>query len=331
MTVAIRSVFTAGVAFASAGVIAVSPITPPATLSAPNLSAPAIELTATAVPALGAIPFQILVNLVGDGLALAPILFGSVEQCTGCLGPVGAPSIPFSGWGAVGLATGLVTSPFALLEALTTTGSIGQALGVAGLAIQTPITNTLELLGANRIPDGGFELQGVLDRAFIATKHAVDYAVNLAALALVTVPVALITGAVVGLQTFTGTLAATGDFVAAFNAGVVPLQTAVTDSLAAIAAEVQEGRTTIYTDLSAGPGRATSPIPTLAAAPGAAARAPIAGARAAVNSPRPAATSASGAAATAPAAQMTPARSERIGKSVKDTRKARSAAARAAD
>lgn len=266
MPSAIRSTFSASVALAAAGVLAVSPLAPAPEVHIPTVQIPSLELAAAAVPALGAIPYQILVNLLGDGLALAPILIGGIEQCTACLGPVGVPSLPFSGWGALGLGVGLLTSPFAFVETIGSTSNIGQALGAAGLAIQTPITNTLALLGAPRIPFGGFQLQGTLDRAFIALKHTIDYTVNIAALALVTTPVALITGTVVGLQTFTGTLAVTGDFVGALNAGLVPIRTALTDSVTALAAEVQEGRVTVYTDLTNGPGPSTRPIPTVSAA-----------------------------------------------------------------
>jgi hypothetical protein len=266
MPSAIRSAFSASVALAATGVLAVSPLAPTPEVHIPTVQIPSIELAAAAVPALGAIPYQILVNLLGDALALAPIVVGGIEQCTACLGPVGVPSLPFSGWGVLGLGVGLLTSPFAFVETIGSTSNIGQALGAAGLAIQTPITNTLALLGAPRIPFGGFQLQGTLDRAFIALKHTIDYTVNIAALALVTTPVALITGTVVGLQTLAGTLAVTGDFVAALNAGLVPIRTAVTDSVTALAAEVQEGRTTVYTDLIGGPGLATRPIPTVSAA-----------------------------------------------------------------
>jgi hypothetical protein len=273
MPSAIRSAFSASVALAAAGVLAVSPMAPAPEVHVPTVQIPSIELAAAAVPALGAIPYQILVNLVGDALALAPIVVGGIEQCTACLGPVGVPSLPFSGWGALGLGVGLLTSPFAFVDTIGSTGDIGQALGAAGLAIQTPITNTLALLGAPRIPFGGFQLQGTLDRAFIALKHTIDYTVNIAALALVTTPVALITGTVVGLQTLAGTLAVTGDFVAALNAGLVPIRTALTDSVTALAAEVQEGRTTVYTDLISGPGPATRPIPTVSASSSASVRA----------------------------------------------------------
>lgn len=266
MPAAIRSVFSASVALAGAGVIAVGPIVPAVDIHLPRVQAPAIELVDYTVPALGAIPYQILINQVANVVALAPILFGSTEQCVTCLGPTAPPSpaaIPFTGWGAIGLATGLLTSPFAFVDSLSGTSNFGQALGVAGLAIQTPITNTLALLEANRELFGGFELQAALDRAFLALKHTIDYTVNIAAQALVSGPLTIIGGVVVGLQTFVGTLAATGDFVAAFNAGRVPVNTAVTESLAALSAETEEARATIYADLTAGPDKAKSPIPTV--------------------------------------------------------------------
>jgi hypothetical protein len=266
MPAAIRSVFSASVALAGAGVITASPVLAPSVVAVPTIQTPAITLTAASVPALGAIPYQVAINQLANVLALAPIVVGSTEQCITCLGPVpvipGSTAIPFTGWGAIGIGVGLLTSPFAFAETLSSTSDLVQALGVAGLAVQTPITNTLALLEAGRDPFGGFELQGVLDRAFIALKHTIDYTVNIAAQALVTGPLTVIGGVVIGLQTFVGTLAATGDIVAAFNAGRIPVRTAVTESLAALADESQEARATIYTDLTAGPAIA-SPIPTV--------------------------------------------------------------------
>ncbi len=267
MPAAIRSVFCASVALAGAGAIAATPVLAPSGLAVPTIQTPSITLAAASVPALGAIPYQVAINQLANVLALAPIVVGSTEQCVTCLGPApvipGSTAIPFTGWGAIGIGVGLLTSPFAFVETLSSTSDLVQALGVAGLAVQTPITNTLALLEAGRDPFGGFELQGVLDRAFIALKHTIDYTVNIAAQALVSGPLTVIGGVVIGLQTFVGTLAATGDIVAAFNAGRIPVRTAVTESLTALADETQEARATIYADLTAGPTIATSPIPTV--------------------------------------------------------------------
>lgn len=276
MPAAIRSVFSASVALAGAGAIAASPVLAPSGVAVPTIQTPSITLAAASVPALGAIPYQVAINQLANVLALAPIVVGSTEQCVTCLGPVpvipGSTAIPFTGWGAIGIGVGLLTSPFAFVETLSATSDLVQALGVAGLAVQTPITNTLALLEAGRDPFGGFELQGALDRAFIALKHTIDYTVNIAAQALVSGPLTVIGGVVIGLQTFVGTLAATGDIVAAFNAGRIPVRTAVTESLTALADETQEARATIYADLTAGPTIATSPIPTVPPPPAAAER-----------------------------------------------------------
>lgn len=267
MPAAIRSVFSAGVALAGAGAIAASPVLAPSGVTVPTIQTSSITLAAASVPALGAIPYQVAINQLANVLALTPIVVGSTEQCVTCLGPApvipGSTAIPFTGWGAIGIGVGLLTSPFAFVETLTSASDLVQALGVAGLAVQTPITNTLALLEAGRDRFGGLELQGVLDRAFIALKHTVDYTVNIAAQALVSGPLTVIGGVVIGLQTFVGTLAATGDIVAAFNAGRIPVRTAVTESLTTLADETQEARATIYADLTAGPAIAASPIPTV--------------------------------------------------------------------
>ncbi|WP_328359738.1 hypothetical protein OG976_07010 [Mycobacterium sp. NBC_00419] len=271
MSAAVTSVFKTSIALAGAGAIAMSPLVPVQDVRVPTVTIPAIELTgALAVPALGAIPFQIGVNALSNLLAVAPILVGSTDQCTVCLGPVGAPALPFTGWGLIGIGAGLIASPIAFVKTLQGDGSVAQAFGAALLAIQTPMTNTFSLLLAPRAV-GGYALQAALDRAFAATKHAVDYAVNILAQALVTGPLTVLGGAVQGAQIFAGTLAVTGDFSTAFNAGRVPFEAAVKTSIDALGAEVDEARATIYADLNAGPGVATSPIPTVTPPPLAAA------------------------------------------------------------
>ncbi len=266
MSTAVSSVFKTGVALAGAGAIAMSPLVPTHDARVPTVTLPSVELSGLATPALGAIPYQIGINTLGNLLALAPILIGSTEQCTACLGPAGNPAVPFTGWGLIGLGAGLITSPVVLVKTLQAGGNVNQALGAALLAIQTPLTNTFALLQAPRAA-GGFALQAALDRAFSATKDIVDYTVNILAQALVTGPVTVIGGVVTGAQIFAGTLATTGDLITAFNAGRAPIEAAVNTSLTALTNEINEGRSTVYADLNTGPGVATSPIPTVPAPP----------------------------------------------------------------
>ncbi|BBZ77235.1 hypothetical protein MANY_25720 [Mycolicibacterium anyangense] len=263
MSTAVSSVFKTGVALAGAGAIAMSPLVPTHDARVPTVTLPFVELSGLATPALGAIPYQIGINTLGNLLALAPILIGSTEQCTACLGPAGNPAVPFTGWGLIGVGAGLITSPVVLVKTLQAGGNVNQALGAALLAIQTPLTNTFALLQAPRAA-GGFALQAALDRAFNATKDIVDYTVNILAQALVTGPVTVIGGVVTGAQIFAGTLATTGDLITAFNAGRAPIEAAVNTSLTALTNEINEGRSTVYADLNTGPGVATSPIPTVA-------------------------------------------------------------------
>lgn len=269
MSTAISSVLKTGVAFAGAAVVAVSPLAPTLDAHIPTVSLPAVELTGQATPALGAIPYQIGINTLGNLLALAPILVGSTEQCTVCFGPdpLTPFSGPFTGWGLIGVGAGLIASPIAFVKTLQGDGSVAQAFGAAALAVQTPISNTLLLLAADRVPIGGFALQAVLDRAFKATKDTIDYTVNILAQALVTGPLTVVKGATAGAQIFAATLAATGDVVGAINAGRAPFEAAVNTALTDLTNEVNEGRTTVYNDLLSGPGVATSPIPTSTPAP----------------------------------------------------------------
>ncbi|MEX0579831.1 MAG: hypothetical protein WD228_01835 [Mycobacterium sp.] len=270
MPAAIRSMFTASVALASAGVIAASPLAPTPELPMPTVHIPSINLVnGSSVPALGAIPYQILVNLLGNALAAAPILLGGIEQCTVCVGPVSPPSpaaSPFTGWGTLGVGVGLLTSPFAIIGAVQARQSILQALGVGLLAIQTPIINTATLIQAPRQPFGGYEFEATRARAAQAVVDAVVGAFGVTREVLTGVRT-IIAGSLAGVTAFAQTLATTGDVVAAFNAGLAPftagIQTAVADTVGAI----QSLRAAVYADLTSGPGPATSPIPTVAAPP----------------------------------------------------------------
>lgn len=268
MSAATRSLFTAGVAFASVGVIAVSPLAPAPALPIPTVQIPSINLVNGAtVPALGAIPYQILVNLLGDALAAAPILLGGIEQCTVCVGPLSPPSpapSPFSGWGTLGVGVGLLTSPFAIIGALQAGQTIIQALGVGLLAIQTPIINTAALLQAPRQPFGGYEFEATRARAAQAVVDAVVGALGVTREILTGVRT-IIAGSLAGVTTFAQTLATTGDFVAAFNAGLAPFTAGIQTAVGNTVGSVQALREAVYTDLTSGPGAATSPIPTVAA------------------------------------------------------------------
>lgn len=268
MPTAIRSMFTASVALASVGVIAVSPLAPTPELPTPTVYIPSINLVnGSSVPALGAIPYQILVNLLGNALAAAPILLGGIEQCTVCVGPVSPPSpapSPFTGWGTLGVGVGLLTSPFAIIGAVQAGQTILQALGVGLLAIQIPIINTATLIQAPRQPFGGYEFEAARARAAQAVVDAVVGTLGVTREVLTGVRT-IIAGSLAGVTAFAQTLAITGDVVAAFNAGLAPftagIQTAVADTVDA----VQTLRSAVYFDLTGGPGPAASPIPTVAA------------------------------------------------------------------
>jgi hypothetical protein len=265
MPAAIRSVFTASVAVATAGVIAVSPLAPTPEVHIPTVQIPGIELTA--VPAFGAIPYQILVNLLGDGLAIAPIVIGGIEQCEVCIGPVSPPSpaaSPFTGWGAIGFGVGLLTSPFAIVGALQDGLSLTQALGVALLAIQIPADNTFALLAADREPYGGYQFQATRDRAVQAITDALVGTLGVAEQVFTGVR-KIISSGLVAVTAFAQTLADTGEIITALQAGLAPVRASVETALNNTADAVQGLREAVYTDLISGPGPAARPIPTLAA------------------------------------------------------------------
>lgn len=272
---AARSIRTTSIALTGAAAIALSPLLPAHDTPIRTVTLPQVQLTDLTIPAFGAIPYQIGINLLGDILAVAPILIGSTEQCTVCLGPnTPAPDTryaPFSGWGLIGLGKGLITSPIALVKALEAGQDVGQALGAALLDIQVPITNTAALLLASRLPFGGFGLQATLDRLLTASRDALVAGFDIVAQALITGPVTVIGGVVTGATAFAGTLAQTGDVISALNAGRAPIEQSVNAALNDLTFKIGTGRARVYADLTEGPGVATSPIPTVPApTPGAA-------------------------------------------------------------
>ncbi len=275
MFTAIRSVFTASLALTGAAVVAISPVAPAPevhlpTVQIPTVQIPGIELTAA--PALGAIPYQILINLLGDGVALAPILIGSTAQCVVCIGPVSPPSVevsPFTGWGAVGFAAGLLASPFAIVGAVQSGLSITQALGVGVLAFQIPADNTFALLAAPRQPFGGYEFDATRGRARQAVTDALVGTLGVAEQVLTGVRNTIISG-LVAITAFGQTLADTGDIVTALQAGLAPISASIQTALGNTIGAIQVLREAVYSDLTGGPGVTTSPIPTVSPAVGAA-------------------------------------------------------------
>lgn len=277
MPAAINALYKTSVALAGAAVIAVSPLSPSQDVRIASVHLPEIQLTDLTVPAFGAIPYQIGINVLGDLLAATPILVGSTQQCESyCLGPnTPAPDptyAPFTGWGLVGLGQGLITSPVALVRALQAGQDPAQALGVALLAIQVPITNTFSLLTASRTPFGGFGLQATLERTFTASQDALVAGYQIAAQALVQGPLTVLGGAVAGATAFASTLAQTGDVVRALTAGRAPIQQAVTAAVSDLAFKIDTGRARVYADLTNGPGVTTRPIPTVPPPAGATSR-----------------------------------------------------------
>jgi hypothetical protein len=272
MPSAIRSAFSASVALAATGVIAVSPLAPAPEVHIPTVQIPGIELTA--VPALGAIPYQILVNLLGDALALAPIVIGGIEQCTVCIGPVSPPSpaeSPFTGWGALGFGVGLLTTPFAIVGALGAGQSIGQALGAGILAFQIPVDNSFALFAAPREGFGGYEFAATRARARQAVTDAIVGTLGVGEQVLTGVR-QIIGSGLLGITYFAQTLVAGGNVIAAIQAGLAPIRASVTSALNNTVLAVQVLREAVYTDLISGPGAATSPIPTVPAASAASVR-----------------------------------------------------------
>jgi hypothetical protein len=263
MTSAARSIFSAGVALAGAGVIAVSPVTPVPDAQIRQVHSAAIELAAA--PAFGANIYQALVNQFGNFLASYPIVVGSTAQCTVCLSPEGPGDNPITmtGWGAIGIGVGFLNSFMVFGQALGAGESIVQALGWAGLAVQTPITNTLTLTTNDRVPFGGFQLADTLSRAGEAGAIVLNNLYNYAVQAFVTGPVTIIGATIGGLQEFARVLASTGDFLVATAAGWNLIQTGITTARTDLVNMIEDGRTTLYDKLTSGPTVTANPIPTV--------------------------------------------------------------------
>jgi hypothetical protein len=263
MTSAARSIFSAGVALAGAGVIAVSPVTPVPDAQIRQVHSAAIELAAA--PAFGANIYQALVNQFGNFLASYPIVVGSTAQCTVCLSPEGPGDNPITmtGWGAIGIGVGFFNSFQVYAQALAAGESVTEAFGWAGLAVQTPITNTLTLITNNRVPLGGFQLADTLSRAGNAGAIVLNNLYNYAVQAFVTGPVTIIGATIGGLQEFARVLASTGDFLVATAAGWNLIQTGITTARTDLVNMVEAGRTALYDELTSGPTVTTNPIPTI--------------------------------------------------------------------
>ena len=289
MSHAIRSALSAGVAMVSVGVIAVSPLAPAPVAHTNTVQIPGIELTA--VPAIGAIPYQILVNLLGDGLALAPILIGGIEQCQVCIGPVTPPSptvSPFTGWGALGFAVGVLTTPFAILGSLRSGLSITQALGVGILAFQIPADHTFALLQAPRAPFGGYDFAATRGRARKAVTDAIVGTIGVVEQVFTGVRTVISSG-LVAITVFAQTLAAGADVITALQAGLAPVRASVATALDNTVGAIQGVREAVYADLTNGPGAATRPIPTVSAAAAVASSSSVASVAAATSAARVAA------------------------------------------
>jgi hypothetical protein len=263
---AIRSAFSASVALAATGAIAVSPLAPAPEVHIPTVQISGIELTAA--PAFGAIPYQILVNLLGDALALAPIVIGSIEQCTVCIGPVSPPgpaASPFTGWGALGFGVGLLTTPFAIVGALGAGQSITQSLGAGILAFQIPADNSFALFAAPRAGFGGYEFAATRARARQAVTDAIVGTLGVGEQVLTGVR-QIINSGLLGITYFAETLVAGGNVIAALQAGLAPITASIETALGNTVGAIQILREAVYTDLTSGPGPATFPIPTVVAA-----------------------------------------------------------------
>jgi hypothetical protein len=167
---------------------------------------------------------------------------------------------------------GLLTSPFAIVGALGAGQSIGQALGAGVLAFQIPVDNSFALFAAPREGFGGYEFAATRARARQAVTDAIVGTLGVGEQVLTGVR-QIISSGLLGITVFAQTLVAGGNVIAAIQAGLAPVRASVQTALGNTVQAVQGLRVAVYTDLTGGPGAATSPIPTVSAASAASVRA----------------------------------------------------------
>lgn len=219
------------------------------------------------VPPIGSVITQIVSNQISSGLALLPIIVGSDQQCTVCIGPTaitpGGFVSGFTGWGAVGITKGIINAPNAFESKLASGGTVGEAVGNALASILYPIANTFTLISAPRTPFGGADVSNALARTQTVLRDFTIGVQGLAVQGLVTGPVNLAFGTVAGSTLFVTTLTQGGTIVNAVNAARVPIRKALDENQEAFSTKFNDMRRALYNDVNTEPKVAVNPIPTL--------------------------------------------------------------------
>jgi hypothetical protein len=230
------------------------------------------------VPPLGSVATQFVTNQINSVLALAPIVLGSTEQCTVCIGPTantpGGLVSGFTGWGLIGIVDGTIGAPEAFISKLIAGGGIGEAIGNGLASIQYPIANTFTLLSAPR-NFGGLDLGGALLRAQISLNDLVSGVGNLLTQALVTGPVNLVFSVVAATTLFVNALSKGETLINAINAGRGFIRKGIDENQEALSLKFNNLRRALFNDVNGAPGLAVNPIPVLPAPPTAAVRAVV--------------------------------------------------------
>ena len=143
MPAAVSTALKSSIAIAGASIIAVSPLIPTQNVHVPTVNLPAIELSAAADPChrRHSLPDRREHDRQPAGAGSGPVRrHQAVRKLPRARRkPLASfPAVPFTGWGALGIGAGLISSPIVFFGALGD-GSVSQALGAALLAIQVPI------------------------------------------------------------------------------------------------------------------------------------------------------------------------------------------------
>ncbi len=249
----------------------------PAIAAAPRLASPSVALLADADPLPLGTNLQLFVNnQVNNLLALAPILVGSTKQCAFCIGPYDVgPDWPdyksitsgFTGWGAIGIANGIIGAPGAFVSKLVLTQDLQLAVAAAMASVVYPTDNTLRLLYGPR-DFGGFELDKTLSQYSFAARTAINNVLGTASTVFRN-QVNNASSLQAGLTEFTYSLTQGDSLVTAINNGREPIQQQLEDSSKKLTDQITFSRQALNTVLKQAPVQARNPIPTQPLPPGA--------------------------------------------------------------
>ena len=157
----------------------------------------------------GANPVPAMVNQLGNFMGLDTDRDRQHQQCTVCLGPApGINSIPYTGWGAIGITVGMLNSFPHSSPHSRRDRDLSRRWAKRAWPFRHRSPNTFALIQADREPYGGYQLEDTLTRTLGAIKLVLNSIYDTGVQAFITGPIGIAGGVVEGLQTFAQVLAA---------------------------------------------------------------------------------------------------------------------------